>query len=238
MIESNSIRRYTLYAIGEITLVVIGILIALQINNWNEGRKDRAFEQNMLSQLEQSLNNQLERYNRSLKSVDSKRDALLYIYKNKSEVDHIPDSIFADKASGFSLTVTILTDAGAYEALKVSGLDKIENDSLRLMITRYYEVTLHYYEEGLERINDGQDFGSFMKEMERKGIVDLSLSINESDEFIWTTRFDWNGLLREEEFFDHLDYEAARERSTRDLLKDYVDATETLLDVIQDHIKS
>ncbi|QXD26434.1 hypothetical protein F7C95_08530 [Opitutia bacterium ISCC 51] len=31
--------RYLLYAIGEIFLVVVGILIALQINNWNEGRK-------------------------------------------------------------------------------------------------------------------------------------------------------------------------------------------------------
>jgi len=36
MIESGIARKYLLYAIGEIALVVIGILIALQINNWNE----------------------------------------------------------------------------------------------------------------------------------------------------------------------------------------------------------
>jgi len=35
----NKTRKYLKYAIGEIALVVIGILIALQINNWNEGRK-------------------------------------------------------------------------------------------------------------------------------------------------------------------------------------------------------
>ncbi len=36
LINSGNARKYTLYAIGEIALVVIGILIALQLNNWNE----------------------------------------------------------------------------------------------------------------------------------------------------------------------------------------------------------
>ncbi len=39
LMEQNKIRTYLLYAIGEIFLVVIGILIALQVNNWNEDRK-------------------------------------------------------------------------------------------------------------------------------------------------------------------------------------------------------
>ena len=39
MINQNRTKKYLLYAIGEIILVVIGILIALQINNWNEQRK-------------------------------------------------------------------------------------------------------------------------------------------------------------------------------------------------------
>ena len=36
----NKTKHYLLYAIGEIVLVVIGILIALQIDNWNQSRKD------------------------------------------------------------------------------------------------------------------------------------------------------------------------------------------------------
>jgi hypothetical protein len=47
----NKTSKYFKYAIGEIILVVIGILIALQINNWNEARKERQQEQELLSQL-------------------------------------------------------------------------------------------------------------------------------------------------------------------------------------------
>lgn len=39
LLSENKFSKYLLYAIGEIILVVIGILIALQINNWNENRK-------------------------------------------------------------------------------------------------------------------------------------------------------------------------------------------------------
>ncbi|TRZ42212.1 DUF6090 family protein [Robertkochia solimangrovi] len=44
-------RKYLKYAIGEIVLVVIGILIALSINNWNENRKNKAAEQQLLNSL-------------------------------------------------------------------------------------------------------------------------------------------------------------------------------------------
>ncbi len=44
MIKENKVRKYLLYAIGEIILVVIGILIALQINNLNEERKEKKIE--------------------------------------------------------------------------------------------------------------------------------------------------------------------------------------------------
>lgn len=50
-IDSGNITKYLLYAIGEILLVVIGILIALQVNNWNEERRIYSEEQAILSNL-------------------------------------------------------------------------------------------------------------------------------------------------------------------------------------------
>lgn len=56
----NKIMAYLRYAIGEIVLVVIGILIALQINNWNEGRKNSAIEEEIISNLhEEFLQNKI-----------------------------------------------------------------------------------------------------------------------------------------------------------------------------------
>lgn len=55
LIEAGSFRKYLLYAIGEITLVVIGILIALQINNWNQEQEAYKFENELLAELRQAI---------------------------------------------------------------------------------------------------------------------------------------------------------------------------------------
>lgn len=60
MIKENRFSKYLLYAVGEILLVVIGILIALQINNWNELRKERMQETKFLSGLKADLQVDLE----------------------------------------------------------------------------------------------------------------------------------------------------------------------------------
>ncbi|WP_159039909.1 DUF6090 family protein [Christiangramia fulva] len=50
-LKENSFTRYVIYAIGEIILVVIGILIALQVNNWNENQKKNVLKKQYLSSL-------------------------------------------------------------------------------------------------------------------------------------------------------------------------------------------
>ena len=59
LLMENKTGKYFKYAIGEIILVVIGILIALQINTWNEGRKNIAKEQQILIQLKDEYNTNL-----------------------------------------------------------------------------------------------------------------------------------------------------------------------------------
>ena len=55
LMEEKKVSGYLKYAIGEIILVVIGILIALQINNWNQERINRKRERSYLIELKESL---------------------------------------------------------------------------------------------------------------------------------------------------------------------------------------
>ena len=51
LLPENKFSKYLLYAVGEVLLVVIGILLALQVNTWNEERVEKAEEQAILRQL-------------------------------------------------------------------------------------------------------------------------------------------------------------------------------------------
>ena len=64
LLSENTFSKYLLYAFGEIILVVIGILIALQINNWNENQKKKG-------QLRQYRNNLVTELNTDLETLDS-----------------------------------------------------------------------------------------------------------------------------------------------------------------------
>ena len=55
LLTENKVSKYLIYAVGEIVLVVIGILIALQINNWNEQQKLNKEEANFLQRVRQDL---------------------------------------------------------------------------------------------------------------------------------------------------------------------------------------
>lgn len=58
-IRLRKLKRYLFYSVGEILLVVIGILIAFSIDNWNEARKDREKEQHILIQLKKEYQSNL-----------------------------------------------------------------------------------------------------------------------------------------------------------------------------------
>ncbi|MCB0655683.1 MAG: hypothetical protein KDC57_06070 [Saprospiraceae bacterium] len=53
--DDNKVLKYLRYAFGEIILVVLGILIALQINTWNQQRLEHALEQSYLKRLQNEL---------------------------------------------------------------------------------------------------------------------------------------------------------------------------------------
>jgi len=86
--ETGKTSKYLKYAIGEIILVVIGILIALQINNWNEFNKERENEKIILNEIRENLKFDLEDFESNIANLQNKiisAKTLLKIIDNKSD---------------------------------------------------------------------------------------------------------------------------------------------------------
>ncbi|WP_445383636.1 DUF6090 family protein [Robiginitalea sp. IMCC43444] len=79
LLTENKVSRYMLYAIGEILLVVIGILIALQINSWNEERIERKTERLYLDALKEEFEQNLAEAQRVIVTNRNNLDASLYL---------------------------------------------------------------------------------------------------------------------------------------------------------------
>ena len=62
LLTENKFSKYLLYAIGEIILVVIGILIALQFNTWQIEKKDRQIERTLLENIKRDLESDIQEY--------------------------------------------------------------------------------------------------------------------------------------------------------------------------------
>ena len=75
----NRLTKYLLYAIGEIVLVVIGILIALQVNNWNQERISRDKEKVYLKEIRASLEMDLADQNRVFHFNQKKMELIFQI---------------------------------------------------------------------------------------------------------------------------------------------------------------
>ena len=138
LINQNKMGKYFKYAIGEIILVVIGILIALQINNWNENRKQGLREASVLDELKQGLESNrdiLEKRKLQFKEFQSKSKKLIDHLEAKRTYHDSLDSYFYVPTGNYSFGISYAT----FENLKSQGLDIISNKDLRLNLVKLYE---------------------------------------------------------------------------------------------------
>jgi hypothetical protein len=142
LLEKNKVARYFKYAIGEIVLVVIGILIALSINNWNENRKNRIIELSILEEIQEALIQDTIVINANLKYLldkNSKSKELIAHIENKSPYNKRLDTLMMQiyYHRGYK-TFNI----SAFDLLKENGFGIIKNDTLRKQITKHYNSDL------------------------------------------------------------------------------------------------
>ena len=144
LLTENKFSKYLLYAIGEITLVVIGILIALSINNWNEEHKISKKEVANLKSLQSEMMTSLEEL-----KIDQERNLNYYkstvnVYEYILTEAVLVDSMYKDFYKSVQFDY-FFPKTSAYETLKSGNLEIIKSDLLRKLITDVYET-------GYERI--------------------------------------------------------------------------------------
>ncbi|MDX1332031.1 MAG: DUF6090 family protein [Robiginitalea sp.] len=133
LIKKNQVRRYFLYAIGEVFLVVVGILIALQIDTWNEARKDRRTEQEIIGNLRQEfLANQTE-LDSTLVVVAKNRDANLKLMEFFGKPAEALQRVNLDSIVFFSVEYQrfIPSQNALTDLIQSGGLQLITNQDLK-----------------------------------------------------------------------------------------------------------
>ncbi|MCA0133232.1 DUF6090 family protein [Winogradskyella alexanderae] len=136
--EKGKTAKYFKYAIGEIVLVVIGILIALQINNWNEDRKLRKQEINYYCQLVDNLNSDLSNIRLSQNSLDVRLEAAQRFLINLLKKHHKKDLLIQDWL-GVLRSRSFVPTRAAIEDITSSGkLEIIGNENHKNAILDYY----------------------------------------------------------------------------------------------------
>lgn len=134
ILEATTLKR----AAGEVLLIVVGVLIALAASDWQEGRRDRRTELDLLGELGTAmeadlavLKGQVDRY----RGVESRVDSLLaYIRSGRPYTDSL-DAYFG---ALYGFYRPELNTAG-YESLKSQGLGLVSDDALRSQIAAVYE---------------------------------------------------------------------------------------------------
>jgi hypothetical protein len=139
LLDEGNLKRYLIYAIGEILLVVIGILIALQINNWNEDRKSRDQEVQYLERLVTDLTADdmylAERVKNAEEEVLINKRFIDHVYEIQQDEEEYRELV---KSLRWSTRHLVLQNS-TYAELSNSGLlDLFQNKELKLQIISYY----------------------------------------------------------------------------------------------------
>lgn len=172
LLKQGKTANYLKYAIGEIALVMVGILLALQVNNWNEIRKVKTFEKEILTLIDQNLER-----DSALLSIERFKtvEAIKYTERLLEQVilKNYNDSLnnWMGKIISFE---RFKSQSSAFEVLKSKGLDIISDNELQLALISYYDESLFKLYESLNDV-----LGSFNNDW-------IPVVKTEFSDFIWT----------------------------------------------------
>jgi len=210
LLKEHKVSKYLLYAIGEIVLVVVGILIALNINNWNESKKEAAEEILILKQLHKEFVADSSALSNVIKYVNRKKKYGRFL-KNIS----IQKNTYTPKDS-LIFKIFVLCDPSFYEGntptydeIVASGkLGLISSDEVKSRIKVYKQtqefeksITISESQKFREQYND-HVYQFFELEI-RTYFFNNNIEINLND--LSKYRIDISGFFEDPTTFSHLE---------------------------------
>lgn len=149
LIRQGNLKTYLKYAIGEILLVMVGILLALQVNTWNEKRIQGNEEVKLLKELRSDLEQS---------RIDIQLDKDIFersLGSNQILLSQIADKLpYHDSLNAHFYNMmpfsTFSINSSTFDNIRQSGSNLISNDSVRIEVSNFYTSYINMYKE-LER---------------------------------------------------------------------------------------
>ena len=135
--NDNKPLKYMRYAVGEIVLVVVGILIALSINNWNEGIKARKCENQILISLTEDFNSNLKSLENSLENISALIETYSLVLEYAGQIDNGLTKSMEEDILNTGFIKTRIVNGALTSVLGSTQLELIANDSLKKLLTAY-----------------------------------------------------------------------------------------------------
>ena len=157
LLSEHKFSRYLLYALGEIVLVVIGILIALKINNLNEQRKAQKREVKILTEIRNNLLEDLKDHDQNIYYISYRDSIFEQLIQNLSR-DLPYDSSLSQHMMGITVAGPHFNPIKTgYNTMIANDPEIISNDSLRISIGILYETKYLWLESILQDIYNNQN---------------------------------------------------------------------------------
>ncbi|MEZ5489616.1 MAG: DUF6090 family protein [Gammaproteobacteria bacterium] len=152
LFETHMFRMYLGYALGEILLVIIGILIALQINNWNEANQARELELRQLAEIKDALAADYIYFNEHIAMRNGYVSDSIEFFENYILTGELDDTRVNQQFARLGWYFQVQFNASPFDALKSSGLDKITNPDLRQGLVHLYDFIYPRYTQFFQSI--------------------------------------------------------------------------------------
>ena len=164
--------KYFLYALGEVVLIVFGILLALQINNWNENRNLRTKEKEALLEIVSDFETNISELQRLLTggnhNVSNTIQSIEFLidFIESNQIYHDSIDVHFNTANQY---IEINLKTSGYESLTSTGIDLILDANLRSKIGEYYSSTIERPKIAYKELRD--DYYHYMLDYLRNDFI-------------------------------------------------------------------